>query len=152
MDNKRTDPLDNAAPLWESDKGALEIVHSVNELVDSFGVMRVMLALQDSRLAGSMHSLIGTNDQLRVAIEMLSELAAARNAGLAIDLMSMALGIGERTGTTLTKIAARHGCTKQNASRMLYGFTKRLGIAKLPCQQSEETRDAYRQQNKRNYA
>jgi hypothetical protein len=146
------DPLETGPALWEQDEKHTEAVATINELIAELGSACVLRALQDCVPGSRMGEASASADQLRLAREMLSELLSAHNVGLAVDLMGVALKMGVRSGYKITDIAARHGCTKQNASRMLGKMTRRLDIPRLPCQRTEKTKNSYREKNRRNYA
>lgn len=104
-----------------------EIVDAIEELIAEFGVRGVMSACLKSS-AGEQFSKLGGNASLRVAQVILREIVYSQDPRLDAEIMSLGAGILLEDDQSVTKVALRHGRTKQAISKRVVAFCDANGL------------------------
>lgn len=119
-----------------------EIIGAIEELVSEFGVRGVVAAALNST-AGPHLSRMGGDAALRISQVILREIVFSKNPQLQAEVMAVGAGIILEDDATMTRMAAKHGITKQAFSKRVVSFCEEMGLPPSQYMRAEKDRATY---------
>ncbi len=123
-----------------------EAIQAIEELVAEFGIRGVVSACLKSS-AGDAFSKTGSNATLRIAQVILREIAFSKDPRLEAEIMALGAGVILAEKDNITRIAEKHGLTKQAISKRVIKFCDENGLPPSIFMRSKKDRETYRQTN-----
>lgn len=121
---------------YESDELS-SIIAAIDELVAEVGIRAVVRAALKSE-AGEEFGKLGGNVTLRVSQVIIRQIAFSQNPQLEAEVMALGAGIILEDGATMTRIAMKHGITKQALSKRVRIFCEKNGLPRSIFMKSEK--------------
>ena len=118
------------------------VIRDLNEMVAEVGVRAVVAAALRSE-AGDGFAKLGGNATLRISQFILRQIAFAQDPQLEAEIMAMGVGVILAEGDTVTRIARKHGLTKQAVSKRIVAFCEENGLPPSEFMRSEKDRRVY---------
>lgn len=126
--------------------GENEAIEAVEELIAEFGVRGVVTAFLKSS-AGEEVGRHGGNSTLRVAQVILREIAFSKDPRLEAEIMALGAGVILAENDNITRIAEKHGLTKQAISKRVIKFCDENNLPPSIFMRSKKDRETYRKTN-----
>jgi hypothetical protein len=133
----------HAAPHPSDDDEATE---AVEELIAEFGVRGLVSACLKSS-AGDEFGRVGSNSTLRIAQVILREIAFSRDPRLEAEIMALGAGLILAEKDNITRIAEKHGLTKQAISKRVIKFCDDNGLPPSIYMRTKKDRETYAKTN-----
>lgn len=123
-----------------------EAVEAIEELIAEFGLRGVVSACLKSS-AGDALEQLGGNATLRIAQAIIREVVFAEDPRLEAVVMALGAGILLADGDNMTRLAAKHGMTKQALSKRVVRYVEENGLPPSVYMRSEKDRETYAETN-----
>lgn len=120
-----------------------EIVGAIEELVAEFGVRGVVTAALNSTLGPQLNKVGGGDAALRISQVILREIVFSKDPQLQAEVMAVGAGIILEDDVTITRLAAKHGITKQAFSKRVVSFCEEMGLPPSQYMRAEKDRATY---------
>ena len=122
------------------------ITEAINELIAECGVRAVVSAFLRSE-AGEEVQKLGGNQTLRVIQVLIREIARSADPQLEAEIMALGTGVLLENHATITRLAKKHGLTKQAVSKRVVRFCIENDIPPSSFMRPERDRETYRLTN-----
>lgn len=123
-----------------------EALEAVEEVIAEFGIKALVGACLRSS-AGDEFSKLGGNSTLRVAQVILREIAGAKDPRLEAGIMALGVGLIFAEKDNVSRIAEKHGLTKQALSKRVIKFCDDNGLPPSIYMRSKKDRETYAKTN-----
>lgn len=123
-----------------------EAMAAIEELVADFGIRGVVAACLRSSIGEELGK-FGSNSTLRVAQVILREIAFSKDPRLEAEIMALGAGLILNQGDNVTRIAGKHGLTKQAVSKRVISFCDNNSLPPSVYMRSLKDRETYRLTN-----
>ena len=123
------------------------LVDAIDELIADAGVRAVVAAVLRSK-AGEDLQKHGGNQTLRISQVILREIAFSQDPQLEAEIMALGAGVMLEDKATITKLARKHGLTKQAISKRMIRFCVDNGLPPSSYMRPERDRETYSRTNR----
>jgi hypothetical protein len=124
-----------------------EATQAIEELVAEFGVRAIVGACLKSSIADEFGK-VGSNSTLRIAQVILREIASSSDPQLEAEIMALGAGLILNHGDNVTRIAKKHGLTKQAISKRVIKFCDDNDLPPSIFMRTKKDRETYAKTNR----
>jgi hypothetical protein len=135
-----TEPYPSA--FCNSNSKESEAIDAIEDLISEFGLRAVVTACLQSS-AGEQFEQLGGNATLRIAQAIIREVVFAEDPRLEAVVMALGAGILLNDGDNITRLAAKHGMTKQALSKRVVRYVDEKKLPPSTYMRSEKDRKTY---------
>lgn len=124
-----------------------EALEAIEELIAEMGIKAVVGACLKSTV-GDHLSKSGGNTTLHVIQVILREIAFSKDPQLEAEIMALGTGLILGEKDNITRIAAKHGLTKQAVSKRVIKFCDEYGLPPSIYMRTKKDRETYAKTNR----
>jgi hypothetical protein len=119
-----------------------EALEAIEESIAEFGIRGTVAACLRSS-AGEHFEKLGSNATLRIAQAIIREIVFAKDPRLEAEVMALGAGVILADGDNMTRLAAKHGMTKQALSKRVVRYVEENKLPPSLYMRSEKDRRTY---------